>query len=109
MRAFRATTALAPVFAVLSALATLACCLPWGIGAAVGALGLSVFIARFQIEFIVLSVILLGFALVQSLRRGRSCRRLSRTAIAIWTIAVALVLAIALFPEWIAALFAGHL
>jgi hypothetical protein len=89
-------------------MATLACCLPWGIGAALGALGLSVFIARFQTEFIVLSIVLLGAGLFQILRRGRSCRRRSRVEIAIWGIAVAVVLAVVLFPEWIAGLLAGH-
>jgi threonine/homoserine efflux transporter RhtA len=64
-------------------MATLACCLPWGIGAALGALGLSVFVARFQVELIVLSIVLLGVGLIQILRRGRSCRRHSRVEIAI--------------------------
>lgn len=108
MRAFRPTTTLAPVAAAAGAMATLACCLPWGIGAALGALGLSVFIARFQTEFIVLSIVLLGAGLIQILRRGRSCRRRSRVEIAIWGIAVAVVLAVLLFPEWVASLLAGH-
>jgi hypothetical protein len=44
-------------------------------GAALGALGLSVFVARFQVELIVLSIVLLGVGLIQILRSGRSCRR----------------------------------
>jgi hypothetical protein len=89
-------------------MATLACCLPWGIGAALGALGLSVFVARFQVELIVLSIVLLGVGLIQILRRGRSCWRHSRVEIAIWGVAVAVVLAVVLFPEWMASLLAGH-
>jgi hypothetical protein len=89
-------------------MAMLACCLPWGIGAALGALGLSVFIARFQAEFIVLSIVLLGVGLIQILRGGRSCRRRSRVEITIWGIAVAVVLAVVLFPQWVASLLAGH-
>lgn len=108
MRAYRPTTTLAPVAAAVGAMATLACCLPWGIGAALGAFGLSVFMERFQAEFIVLSVVLLGVGLIQILRRGRSCRRRSRVEIAIWGIGVAVVLAVVLFPEWIASLLAGH-
>lgn len=107
MRTFRVTTTLAPVAAAVGAMATLACCLPWGIGAALGALGLSVFMSRFQAELIALSVILLGVGLIQIVRRGRSCRR-SRVEIAIWGIALAVVLAIVLFPEWVASLLAGH-
>ena len=62
MKGLRAISTIAPVAAVMSALATLACCLPWGIGAALGALGLSVFLARFQLELIVLAVVLLSWA-----------------------------------------------
>jgi hypothetical protein len=108
MRAFRPTTTLTPIAAVVGAMATLACCLPWGIGAALGALGLSVFIAKFQAGFIVLSMVLLGVNLIQILRRGRSCRRRSRVEIAIWGVAVAIVLAVVLLPEWVASLLAGH-
>lgn len=107
MRSFRPTTTLAPVAAALGAMATLACCLPWGIGAALGALGLSVFLARFQAEFIGLSFVLLGVGLIQILR-GRRCRRRSRVEIAIWGIGAAIVLTVVLFPEWIATVLARH-
>ncbi len=103
-----ATTTLAPAAAAISAVATLACCLPWGLGAALGALGLSVFVARFQAEFIVLSVILLGIGLVQIVRLRRSCRRRSGIEIAVWGIAAAVVVAVVLFPEWVAGLLASH-
>ena len=108
MKGVRALTTIAPLAAVLSALATLACCLPWGIGAALGALGLSVVLARFQIEFIALSVILLGLGLFQMLRLRRSCRRSSRGEIALWWIATTVVLVVVLFPEWVADLLATH-
>lgn len=108
MRTFRPTTTLAPAAAAAGAMATLACCLPWGIGAALGALGLSVFLAKFQAEFIVLSIILLGVGLIQVLRRGRSCQRRSPVEIVIWGIGAAVVLAVVLFPEWVAGLLAGR-
>lgn len=104
MKAVRATSALTPVAAVMSALAALACCLPWGLAAAMGALGLSAFFTRFQVEFLVLSVVLLAVGLIQILRRGRTCRRRSRIEIALWTIAAIIVLAIVLFPQWVASL-----
>jgi hypothetical protein len=106
MRAGRAATALTPVAAVLSALTALACCLPWGIGAALGTLGLSVLFARFQTEFILLSVLLLGIGLFQIVRLRRICRRSSRSEMVIWGIGAAVVLAIVLFPEWVAGLLA---
>lgn len=109
MKSVRTIAAFTPVAAAMSALATLACCLPWGIGAALGTLGLGVFLARFQPEFILLSIILLGVGLVQMLRRGRSCRRRSRVEIALWGIAAVVVLAVVLFPEWVASLLAARL
>jgi hypothetical protein len=108
MRPGRAATLLAPVGAAMSAMTVLACCLPWGIGAALGAMGLSIFFARFQAEFLVLSVVLLGFGLIQLLRFRRSCRRPSRLQMALWMIAAAIVIAVALFPEWVAGLLAFH-
>lgn len=104
MKGIRATSALTPIAAVMSALAALACCLPWGLAAAVGALGLSTFFTRFQAEFLVLAFVLLAVGLFQILRRGRSCRRRSRIEIALWTVAAAIVLVIALFPQWVASL-----
>lgn len=105
----RISRTLAPAGAIATALATLACCLPWGIGAALGALGLSVFFARFQVWFLILSVALLLVGLFQILRRAGTCRRRSRTEIALWSIAALIVVALVLFPGWVAALLAGHL
>jgi hypothetical protein len=101
------TTTLAPAVAASSAVATLACCLPWGIGAALGALGLSAFVERFQAEFIALSVILLGIGLAQIVRLRRSCKRRSRVEIAVWGIAAAIIVAVVVFPEWVAGLLAA--
>ena len=97
------TTAAAGVTTALS------CCLPWGIGAALGALGLSVFFARFQILFMILSVLLLFFGLFRVLRKGPNCRRRSRVEITLLTIAAIVVTAVVLFPQWVASLLVGHL
>jgi hypothetical protein len=84
--------------------------LPWGIGAALGTLGLSVFFAKFQMWFLVLALVLLCLGLFQVMRSGRSCcRTRSRAEIALLTISAAIVIAIMLFPEWVASLFVGHL
>lgn len=107
MRKIAAARAAAPAAAVLSALAALVCCLPLGIGAALGALGLGVFFTRFQAGFIVLSILFLAVGLVQVARRGRSCRRTSRVEIALWGIAAGVVAAVLLFPQWVASLLAG--
>jgi hypothetical protein len=55
----RVTERLTPVAAAVSAIATLACCLPLGIAGAVGALGLSVALASLRPWLIGVAVILL--------------------------------------------------
>lgn len=108
MKGVRAAAALTPAAAVMSALAALVCCLPWGLAAAVGALGLSTLFTRLQPEFLVFAIVLLAVGLVQVLRRERSCRRRSRIEIALWAIAAAIVLAVVLFPQWVASFLARH-
>ncbi len=103
------STAVTPTAAILSALATLTCCLPWGIGAALGTLGLSVVFARFQVWFLILSVALLFFGLFQVLRKRPGCEWRSRMEIALLSIAAVVVIAIALFPQWVAGVLVGHL
>lgn len=109
MNASRASAVLSPIAAIVSALAMLSCCLPWGVGAAIGALGLSVFFVRFQIWFMVLSVLLLLLGLFQILRHEKSCRRRSRIEMALLGIAAVVVTAVVLFPQWVASLLVGHL
>ena len=109
MRGIRTSVLLTPTAAVVSALATLACCLPWGIGAALGALGLSVFFARLQVWFLALSALLLFFGIFQVWRKGTSCTKRSRIEVAVLSIAATVVLAIVLFPQWVAGLLAGRL
>jgi hypothetical protein len=109
MKGIRTFAVLTPTAAVASALATLTCCLPWGIGAALGALGLSVFFAKFQVWFLALSVLLLFLGLFQVLRTGASCTKRSRVEITLLSIAAAIVLAVVLFPQWVAGLLVGHL
>lgn len=109
MKAIRTSLVLTPTAAVLSALATLACCLPWGIGAALGAVGLSVVFAKFQVWFLALSILLLLFGLFQVLRKGPSCTKRSRVEITLLCIAAAVVLAVVFFPQWVAGLLVERL
>lgn len=109
MKAIRISSVLTPTAAVVSALATLACCLPWGIGAALGALGLSVIFAKFQVWFLVISALLLFFGLFQVLRKGPSCTKRSRVEITLLSIAAVVVIAVVFFPQWVAGLLVGRL
>ena len=103
----RITERVAPVAAALSALATLACCLPLGIAGAAGALGLSAAFAALRPWLIGLAVILLGVSFWQLYRGQRSCRRRSPLSLILFGLSAAVVLAIIIFPQSIAALMAA--
>lgn len=103
----RVTEKLTPVAAAMSALATLACCLPLGIAGAVGALGLSVALERLRPWLIGLSVILLGASCFQMYRGPRSCQRRSRLSLVLFGLCAAIVLAVMIFPQKLAELLAA--
>lgn len=97
----------APVAAVIAALSTLACCLPFGFLRAMGLAGVSVWAqtARPWLLGGSLALLLLGF--VQLYRGHNQCRKRSPISIALFWVAVAVVALIVLFPQLIATLFAG--
>lgn len=90
----------------MSALATLACCLPLGIAGAAGALGLSVVLERLRPWLIGLAVILLGVSAFQMYRRGKSCQKRSRLSLICLGVCTAVVLAVMIFPQKLAELLA---
>jgi hypothetical protein len=104
----RVTERLAPVAAAVSALATLACCLPLGIAGAVGALGLSVALASLRPWLLGLSAVLLAGGFIQLYRGQRACRRRSPFSLILFGISAAVVIGVLVFPqkvaEWMAAL-----
>ena len=102
----RITEKLAPLAAALSALATLACCLPLGIAGAVGALGLSVALEGLRPWLIGLAVILLSVSAVQ-LYRGRSCQRRNRLGLILFGLSAVVVVAVMIFPQKLAELIAA--
>lgn len=103
----RVTEKLTPVAAVISALATLACCLPLGIAGAVGALGLSVALERARPWLIAFAVLLLGVSCFQMYRRRNSCQRRSRLSLIVLGLCAAVVLAVMIFPQQVAELLAA--
>jgi hypothetical protein len=102
----RVTEKIAPLAAGLSALATLACCLPLGIAGAVGALGLSVALEDLRPWLIGLAVILLSVSGVQ-MYRGRSCQRRNRLGLILFGLSAVVVLAVMIFPQKLAELMAA--
>jgi uncharacterized membrane protein YidH (DUF202 family) len=103
----RVTERLAPLAAALSALATLACCLPLGIAGAVAALGLSTAFEVLRPWLIVLAVILLSVGLLQLYRGQRKCRRRSPLSLVLFGLSAAVVLGIMIFPQKVAELLAS--
>ena len=99
----------ASVAAIVSSIATIACCVPLGFAAAIGTAGASAFLLRFRSWFLVLSVALIAFGFWQQ-RRAKQCAVKGRflAQMLLWT-AVAIVLAMILFPQQIAGFLADHL
>jgi hypothetical protein len=99
----------ASLAAILSSLATLACCLPIAFAAAIGAAGTSLFLLRFRPYFLALSVLLLAFGFWQQ-RRAQRCAVKGRLLgqLLLWT-ALTIVLGMILFPQQIAGFIADRL
>ena len=98
----------ASLAAIVSSLATMACCVPFGFAAAIGAAGASAFLLRFRPWFLVFSIALIGLGFLQQ-RRAKQCAVKGRVIgqMLLWT-AVAIVLAMILFPQQIAGFLADH-
>lgn len=96
-----------PVAAAISAVSTMACCLPSGIAAAAGAAGLGAVVEPLRPWLIGLSIALLILGFVQLYRSNRSCRRRSPLSIAVFSISALVVAAILLFPQISAGLVAN--
>lgn len=94
--------------AIFSSLATIACCLPLGFAAALGAGAASAFFAKLRPWLLGLSVVMLGVGFWQQYRanqcgvRGRFLGRLL-----LWA-AVIVVLGMILFPQQIAGFIADR-
>lgn len=98
----------APLAAILSALGSLACCLPVALLAAFGAASASAVFSALRPWFLAISAALLAVGFVQLYREGKSCRRRSRASIFIFWMAVAVFLVMLFFPQQIASLLAEH-
>ena len=92
------------VAAVIAALSTLACCLPFGFLGVMGLAGVSVWAqtARPRLMGGALALAALGF--VQLYRGGSQCRKRSPTSIALFWVAAAIVLQLQLPVEELALL-----
>lgn len=94
-----------PVAAMLSAVATLACCLPVTFAAAAATASLGAIAAQYRSWLIGLSVVLLVVAVYQ-IRSARSCGRRSTASLVIFGGSLVIVLLVVLFPQVLAGLLA---
>lgn len=92
---------------MLSALATLACCLPIGFAAAAGFAGVGMTLSRYRAWFLGASVVMLAIGFIQHYRAPQCDRDRARWSSAILWAAAAIVLTNLIFPQWIAGLLAG--
>ncbi len=96
-----------PVAAVVAAISTLACCLPFGFLGAVGLVGASVWLQSARPWLLVSTAILLALGFLQLYWARNQCRKRSLVSVALFWVAAAIVLLIVLFPQVIASLIAG--
>ena len=98
----------ASLVAILSSLATIACCLPLGFAAALGAGAASAFFTTLRPWLLGLAVLLLGVGFWQQ-QRARQCAVRGRVVgtVLLWA-AVVVVLGMILFPQQIAGFIADR-
>ena len=94
-----------PVAAMLSAVATLACCLPVTFVAAAATASVGAFAAQYRSWLIGLSVVLLAVGFWQ-VRTARACGRRSTVSLLIFVGSLAVVVLVLLFPQALAGLMA---
>jgi hypothetical protein len=100
-------TIAASASAVMSAIATLACCVPVGFAAAAGLAGISLTLSRYRVWFLGASLVLLAVGFIEHYRAPQCDRSRTRWSTAILWCAAAIVLVNLIFPQWIAGLIAG--
>ena len=95
-----------PVAAALSALATLACCLPISFAAGTATAGLAVVAGSYKWAFVSASMILLALGSMQLVRAHRACRTRGIGSMVILGFSGVIVLLVLAFPQVIAGLLA---
>jgi hypothetical protein len=102
----RHTEKIAPVAAALTALATLACCLPIAFAAGTASAGLAMVADTNRWSFLGASVVLLAVGAVQLVQARRACRLRGPGSPVFLAVSAAIVLLVVLFPQVTAGLLA---
>lgn len=102
----RPTEKIAPVAAALSALVTLACCLPIALAAGTASASLATVAGTYRWSFLGASVVLLGVGAVQFVRARRACGPRGSGSAVVLAGSTLIVLLVVLFPQLVAGLLA---
>jgi len=98
----------APAAAILAVVSASACCLPFGIVGALGLASISVWIAPLRPWLLGAAFLLLVLGFWQIYRRGKQCStQRSSLSVALFWVAVAVVVLVTVFPQLIANWLAG--
>jgi hypothetical protein len=97
---------IAPVAAAVSALATLACCLPIAFAAGTATAGLAVVAGTYRWWFVGASAALLILGGVQFVQVRRACATRGSSSIVVLGISAAIVVLVLAFPQMVAGLIA---
>jgi hypothetical protein len=93
-----------PILAAVSAVATLACCLPVAATTLFGVGGILAVVGQYQAWLLPISGLLLGVGGVQMWRSRRVCQRTSAASLIILLVSAAIVSLVAFFPQTVAGL-----
>jgi hypothetical protein len=97
----------APAAAILATLSALVCCLPFGIVGALGIASISVWLAAVRPWLLGAAVLLLVLGFWQLYRRKQCTTKRSRVSVALFWVAVLVVLLVTIFPQLLANWIAG--
>lgn len=98
-----------PIAAVAAAMGAFACCLPLGLTGAVAVFALSPFLDGVRPWFSTAAGVLLAVAALVTFSRRRTCRTGgARFGLLVLSLSAVIVLAVLLFPQTVAALFADY-
>jgi len=95
------------VAAVIAALSTLACCLPFSFLGAVGLAGASLRLQSARPWLLASAGILLVLGFIQLYVRRNQCQRRSPLSIVLFWVGAVIVVVVVLFPQLMASLIAG--
>ena len=95
-----------PIAAAMTAVATLACCLPVGFAAAAATAGLAAAVASYRSWFLAASIVLLVIGAIQLAYARRTCRTKGSVSSVVLALSAAVVALVIFFPQVVAGLLA---